>query len=151
MAPFLLSRALPRDFPDLLAIILISLSSFEASFVQNSVAGLRLGPLIFFLTIPPACALASMSNSLRKIREELAVLAYGGSGWQVWVRHFLRGLTCSLIAVSIPLLSEISLGSQLSTLQASTAALATLLGGISYVAPALHRIRSVEFAENYKA
>ena len=150
-APFVLSGAFPREFTDLLAIIVIALFGMEASLVRLSLAGYELGPLILFLSIPPACALGSLSNSARKLHEEQALLAYGGSGWQVGLRHFLRGFTCSLIAVSPPLLWEFFAEGSPLMLQTSLVAFAALVGGLSYAAPGLRRIRSMEFAENYKA
>ena len=150
-ALFVLSGAFPRGFTDLLVIIIIALFGFEASLVRVNLAGFELGSLILFVSIPPSCALASLSIGTRKLREELALLAYGGSGWQVWVRYFLRGFTCCLIGFSpIALWETIAKGS-FSVLETSTVAFAAFVAGVSYTAPSLRRIRSPEFAENYKA
>ena len=150
-APYILSGAFPKELTDLLAILIIGLAGIEASFIRLSFAGLQLGPLILFLSVPLTCALASLSNTTRKLREELALFAYGGSWWQVWVRYFLRGFTCSLIAVFPLVAGEIASTGSVSLLQTSLIALVSIFGGVFYAAPSLRRIRSVEFVENYKA
>jgi len=150
-APFILSGAFPRELTDLLAILIIGIAGLEASLIQYNIAGLELGPLILFLSVPLTCALASLSNTGKKLREELALFAYGGSEWQVWTRYFLRGFTCSLIAVFPLFVEEIARTGSASALQTSLLILAAVAGGAFYSAPSLRRVRSVEFAENYKA
>ena len=68
-APFILSGAFPRELTDLLAILIIGIAGLEASLIQYNIAGLELGPLILFLSVPLTCALASLSNTGKKLRE----------------------------------------------------------------------------------
>ena len=95
-------------------------------------------------------ALASMTDTSRRLREELALLAYGSAAWYIGARYFLRGLACALVAITPFVFLEYSL----QHLTLPTVVLATLLvpvaGGLSYATPALSRMRSKRFAENYK-
>lgn len=150
-APFVMRGALPREFTDLLAIAIIGLAGLQAYLTRFSIAGFELGFLALFFSILPTCILASLSNTTRKLREELALLAYGGSAWQVWARHFLRGFTCSLIALSPFLIAEIIATDYAIAPRSLLLLLAVVLGGIFYSGPSLRRVRSAEFAENYKA
>jgi len=150
-APFVVGGAFPREFTDLLVIAIIGLAGLQAYLTRFTVGGVELGFLTLFLTVLPTCTLASLSNATRKLREELALFAYGGSAWQVWAKHFLRGFTCSLIALSPFLSLEIittgySVGSRSLLL-----VLAAVLGGTFYSGPSLRRVRSAEFAVSYKA
>jgi len=114
-------------------------------------------PVLFGTTIWPQLliialvnVLASRSDTARKLREELALIAYGGSGWQVWLRYFVRGLSLTLVAIG-PLL-YVDYASPHFQL-APTIILAfslSAIGGACFAAPGLARIRSRQFAESYK-
>ena len=150
-APLVLSGALPREFPDLLAMLIIAITSFESSVARQTVGNFQLGSLIPFLAIPPACALASLSNTGKKVREELALFAYGGSGWEVLARYFLRGLACSLLALSPLILFQTVSAGLASILSNPIFLLASVIGGLCYAAPSQRRLRSEKLAGNYKA
>jgi len=108
------------------------------------------GTWLQLLTIALVSALASRSDTARKLREELALLAYGGSSWQVWLRYFVRGLACALVA-SLPLLySEYALTGFSIEPTAVSAFFVSSVGGFFYAAPSLARMRSKGFVENYK-
>ncbi len=150
-ATFILSGAIPRELTDILAIVIIGLTGLQAYQVRFSLAGLELGPLMLLLTLAATCGLASLSNTVQRLREELALLAYGGSMRQVWLRHFLRGFVCCLIALS-PLIATDIIGSGYVLHFRPILFLgAALLGGFSYSGPSFRRVRSVDFAEHYKA
>ena len=148
--PVVLSGALPRGATDLLAIFTMAIVSVGFSLDPTQYV-LVSGIWLQFVTIALVSVLASHSDTARKLREELALIAYGGSGWQIWLRYFVRGLACALLATSPFLYLEyarrifVSESIVISTLTAS------IIGGFSYAAPSLARIRSREFAENYKS
>src|SRR5712691_9010092 len=102
------------------------------------------------LVVPPTCALASVSTTTRRTREELALFAYGGSSWQILLRYFFRGAIIALVAFTPVILQGF-----LST--ASVFGLILLMialfvaGGLFYSLPSLRRIRSSSFVENYKS
>ncbi len=148
--PIVIDGAVPRGLTDALAILTIATVG-----LQSALRPIMLGPEqlgVWYLTLPVSLvsALASRSDTARKLREELAVLAYGGSNWQIWLRYFLRGLICSFIA-SLPFLSVEYLTRSLSIpLAGFFAAVMSLVGGVFYAAPSFTRIRSKQFVENYK-
>lgn len=150
-ALFVMGGAFPREFTDLLAIAIIGLAGLQAYLTRLTIGGFDLGFLMLFLSVLPTCTLASLSNATRKLREELALFAYGGSAWQVWAKHFLRGFTCSLIALSPFLTVEIITTGYSINSRSLLLLLAAVLGGAFYSGPSLRRVRSAEFVESYKA
>lgn len=150
-APTVASSAFPHESTDLLAMLIIGLAGLQAYMTKFNYSGLEIGFLALLCSVPLTCTLASLSNTTRKLREELALLAYGGSLRHVAMRHFLRGLTCSIIALFPFLTAEIIGAGYVIALRSVSLVAAGFLGGISYAGPSIRRIRSVEFAENYKA
>lgn len=150
-APTIAFGAFPHESTDLLAMLIIGLAGLQAYVTRFSYSGLEIGFLALLCSVPLTCALASLSNTARKLREELAFLAYGGSLWQVAMRHFLRGLTCSLLALLPFFAAEIIGAGNVTVLRSVLLLAAGFLGGIFYASPNIRRIRSVGFAENYKA
>lgn len=148
--PVVFSGAVPGGVSDALAILTIATVSLGSSLNPERPALVQPGLWYLVLAVSLVCALASRSDTARKLREELALLAYGGSNWQVWLRYFLRGLTCALIA-SLPFLYSEYIATGLSVLSTILpATLISAMGGIFYAAPSLTRIRSKRFVENYK-
>jgi hypothetical protein len=116
-----------------------------------------IGPPVFgsrlwlsLLVVPPTVALASVSTTTRRTREELALFAYGGSGWQILLRYFFRGAICALIAFSPVILPGFLTTTSIPELILPVLAL-LLAGGLFYSLPSLRRIRSSSFVENYKS
>jgi len=148
--PIVLSGALPREATDLLAILVMGIVALEASLAAT-------GPTVFssrlwlsLLVVPPTCALASVSTTTRRTREELALFAYGGSGWQILLRYFIRGAIIALVAFSPVLLQGFLMTTSILELVA-TAFVLLFAGGLFYSLPSLRRIRSSSFVENYKS
>ena len=148
--PIVLSGALPREATDLLAILVMGIVALETSLAT-------LGPVVFssrlwlsLLVVPPTCALASVSTTTRRTREELALFAYGGSGWQILLRYFIRGAIIALVAFSPVILQGFLTPTSILELIA-TAFVLLFAGGLFYSLPSLRRIRSSSFAENYKS
>jgi hypothetical protein len=148
--PIVLSGALPREATDLLAILVMGIVALEASLAT-------LGPIVFssrlwlpLLVVPPTCALASVSTTTRRTREELALFAYGGSCWQILLRYFIRGAIIALIAFS-PIIIQSFLTTTSILELVVTASILLFAGGLFYSLPSLRRIRSSSFAENYKS
>jgi hypothetical protein len=102
------------------------------------------------LVVPPTCALASVSTTTRRTREELALFAYGGSGWQILLRYFFRGAIIALVAFSPVILQGFLTTTSIPELILLVFAL-VLAGGLFYSLPGLRRIRSSSFVENYKS
>ena len=149
-APLVLGGAVPRGATDTLAILTIGMIGLESGIAQGRLASLPVGLWFLFVSVPPVAALASLSDTARKLREELALFAYGGSSWQVWVRYFLRGVSCTLLAISPFLYIEYATLGYSLPLTILSAILLSTVGGASYSTPSLTRIRSTTFAENYK-
>jgi len=148
--PIVLSGALPRETTDLLAILVMGIVALEDSLAT-------IGPTVFsstlwlsLLVVPPTCALASVSTTTRRTREELALFAYGGSGWQILLRYFIRGAIIALVAFS-PIIFQGFLTTTSILELVATATLLLFAGGLFYSLPSLRRIRSSSFAENYKS
>src|SRR2546428_3496916 len=115
-----------------------------------------IGPPAFYsrlrlslLIVPPTCALASVSTTTRPTREELALFAYRGSGWQILLRYFFRGAIIALVALSPIILQGLIAAASVFGLILLVIAL-FLAGGLFYSLPSLRRIRSSAFVENYK-
>ena len=148
--PVVLSGAFPRGLPDALAMIIIGVDSLNYSWTQHGPVTIGTAYLLLGLTVAFVSVLASRSDTARKLREELALIAYGGSSWQVWIRYFVRGLALTLIAIT-PLLYAEYRSAQFPVLQTMTLVSAiAALAGFCYSVTSLVRIRSREFAENYK-
>jgi hypothetical protein len=148
-APVVLSGALPRELSDLVAIAIIELAALQTVLSPpQSLIGLSFSWIIILL-VPLTSVLAAMSNSPNREREELALIAYGGSAAQIELRYFLRGGIITTIGL-LPLVLRILLNVTplLPSLSALTALI--LLGGLTYAIPALRRTRSLSFVEQYK-
>ena len=147
--PIVLSGAIPRDASDLLAIAVMGIVALEAAIAAIGPAfTYRL--LLSLLVIPPTCALASVSTTTRRTREELALFAYGGSSWQILLRYFLRGTICAIVAFS-PILIEWTVSLSFIPQLIGIIPILALSGGLFYSLPSLRRIRSTSFVENYKS
>lgn len=147
--PIVLSGAIPRDASDLLAITVMGIVALETAIASISPAfTYRL--LLSLLVVPPACALASVSATTRRTKEELALLAYGGSSWQILIRYFFRGSICTIVAFS-PILIEWTVSLSFTPQLIGITTITVLSGGLFYSLPSLRRIRSTSFAENYKS
>ena len=149
-APVILTGALPRELPDLLAVFTLILGSVEVSAGPLLKAGFHLGQLILVLMVPPICALAGLSITPTREKEELALIAYGGSDRQIHFRYFLRGTLCTAIGVSPFILDAMVSADFQFTTQIAVVTLALLIGGISYATPSLRRTRTPGFFERYK-
>ncbi len=148
--PVVLSGIVPRGTTDALAMLTIVIVGIDYSLIPARPVFLGPGTWLQLLTIAPVSALASRSDTARKLREELALLAYGGSTGQVWLRYFVRGVACALVA-SLPLLyREYALAGFSIELTAVSSFLISAVGGFFYAAPSLARMRSKGFAESYK-
>ena len=147
--PIVLSGAVPRDASDLLAMAVMGIVALEAAMAAIGPA-LTYRLLLSLLVVPPACALASVSATTRRTREELALLAYGGSSWQIVLRYFFRGIICTVIAFS-PILVEWTVSLNFTPQLIAITTILVLSGGLFYSLPSLRRIRSASFAENYKS
>jgi hypothetical protein len=144
-----LSGALPREVSDLVAIAIIELAALQTLLSQpQSLIGLNFS-WIMILLVPLTSVLAAMSNSPNREREELALIAYGGSATQIELRYFLRGGIITTIGL-LPLVLRILL--DLTRVLPSLLGLAALiiLGALTYAIPALRRTRSLSFVEQYK-
>jgi hypothetical protein len=148
--PIVLSGAIPRETTDLLAILVMGIVALEASLATIGPAGFNSRFLLSLGVVPPTCALASVSTTTRRTKEELALFAYGGSSWQILLRYFFRGAICALIAFSPVILQGFLTATPILEL---TVPLIILLfaGGLFYSLPSLRRIRSSAFVENYKS
>lgn len=148
--PIVLSGAIPREATDLLAIIVMGIVALEASLATIGPTAFNSRFWLSLLVVPPTCALASVSTTTRRTKEELALFAYGGSGWQILLRYFLRGAIIALVAFSPALLQGFFAGYSIFELAAAVIAL-LFAGGLFYSLPSLRRIRSSSFVENYKS
>ena len=131
----------------MLAIATVGLESSSASL---GLSLLRSGTWFLLATVAFVSALASRSDTVWKLREELALLAYGGSNWQVSMRYFLRGMTCTLLAILPSLYIEHATTGIAYSSTVLSAVLLSTVGAIFYATPSLTRMRSKRFVENYK-
>src|SRR5437879_13436588 len=148
-APVILSRALPKELSDLLALSILALASLESVFAQLQPFNQPAWFVTLVVLVPLTCALAALSNSSRTQKEELALFAYGGSGLQIQLRYILRGVVLSIIGSSPLWLRFLATESNLSTNLVSLLGSA-IVGGLAYAAPAIKRTRSLAFVEQYK-
>ncbi len=147
--PVVLSGVLPRGASDLLAMVIVVTASLNAALGPTRLAGFDIGPELLVLSVLASCALAALSNSTQRLKEELALFAYGSSAWVVALRGFLRGVACVFVAL-LPYLALEARGLGLLAGSMITVYLALGVGGVSYALPALTRTRSLDFVENYK-
>jgi len=148
--PIVLSGAIPREATDLLAILVMGIVALETSLGTIGPVSFNSRLWLSLLVVPPTCALAAVSTTTRRTREELALFAYGGSSWQIFLRYFFRGAICSLVAFSPVILLEFFATAPIRELVLSALAL-ILAGGLFYSLPSLRRIRSSSFVEHYKS
>jgi hypothetical protein len=148
--PIVLSGALPREATDLLAILVMGIVAVEASLASLSPTIFSTRLWLSLLVVPPTCALASVSTTTRRTREELALFAYGGSGWQILLRYFIRGAIVALVAFSPVIIQGFFTTTSIFELIV-TVTILLFAGGLFYSLPSLRRIRSSSFAENYKS
>jgi len=148
--PIVLSGAIPREATDLLAMLVMGIVALEASLATIGPPALDSRLWLSLLVVPPTCALASVSTTTRRTKEELALFAYGGSSWQILLRYFFRGAICALIAFS-PVILQGFLATTTIPELVLPALLLIFAGGLFYSLPSLHRIRSSSFVENYKS
>ncbi len=149
-APIVLAGALPKELPDLLAIFILGLASTETALIQVQFGRAALSSVILLLTVAPACALASLSNSSRRQREELALFAYGGAGWQIHLRYFVRGSIVALVGVSPQILINESTMARTGHPLLWLVVALVVTGGAFYAAPSLRRTSSLDFVEHFK-
>jgi cadmium resistance protein CadD (predicted permease) len=148
-APVILSGALPRELSDLLAISILALASLESVFAQLQSFNQPAWFATLLGLVPMTCALAALSNSSRTQKEELALFAYGGAGWQIQLRYVVRGFVVAVIGL-LPLWLKFIATENVSSLSLVLFLLSAAVGGLSYAAPALKRTRSLAFVEQYK-
>lgn len=148
-APVVLSGALPRELSDLLAISILALASVESVFVQLQPFNQPAWLATLLVLVPMTCALASLSNSSRTQKEELALFAYGGAGWQIQLRYVVRGFVLAVIGL-LPLWFRFITAENMFSLSLVLLLVSAAVGGLSYAAPALKRTRSLAFVEQYK-
>jgi hypothetical protein len=148
-APVILSGALPREVSDLLAIAILALASLESIFAQLQPFNESAWSVTLLVLVPLTCALAALSNSSRTQREELALFAYGGAGWQIQLRYVVRGCVVATIGL-LPLWLRFIANENILSAGMILLLLSATLGGLSYAAPALKRTRSLAFVEQYK-
>jgi hypothetical protein len=148
-APVILSGALPKELSDFLAIAILALASLESVFaqIQPSNQSGWFGTLL--VLVPLTCALAALSNSSRTQKEELALFAYGGAGWQIQLRYVVRGFVVAVIGL-LPLWLRFIVTENDLSINLVLLLVSATVGGLSYVAPALKRTRSLAFVEQYK-
>jgi hypothetical protein len=148
-APVVLSGALPREFSDLLAMVILGIASVQLVLAGPTPFSSLSSSWILLFLVPLLCVLAALSSSPSREREELALVAYGGSSRLIELRYVLRGGIITIIGLApalFRLLSEsLSLSFGLVVL-----ALLVLIGGSTYAIPSFKRTRSVNFVEHYK-
>lgn len=148
-APVVLSGALPRELSDLLAISILALASIESVFAQLQPFNQPAWFATLLVLVPMTCALASLSNSSRTQKEELALFAYGGAGWQIQLRYLVRGFVLAVIGL-LPLWLRLVTTENVFSFSLVLLLVSAAVGGLSYAAPALKRTRSLAFVEQYK-
>ena len=148
-APVVLSGALPRELSDLLAISILALASIESVFAQLQPFSQAPWFATLLVLVPMTCALASLSNSSRTQKEELALFAYGGAGWQIQLRYLVRGFVLAVIGL-LPLWLRLVTTDNVFSFSLVLLLVSAGVGGLSYAAPALKRTRSLAFVEQYK-
>ncbi len=148
-APVVLSGALPRELSDLLAISILALASLESVFYQLQPLNQPAWFATSLVLVPMTCALAALSNSSRTQKEELALFAYGGAGWQIQLRYIVRGVVVAIIGL-LPLWFRFLTTQAIFSANLVLLLVSAVIGGLAYAAPALKRTRSLAFVEQYK-
>jgi hypothetical protein len=148
-APVILSGALPRELSDLLAISILALANLESVFAPLQSFNQPASFATLLVLVPMTCALAALSNSARTQKEELALFAYGGAGWQIQVRYVVRGFVVAVVGL-LPLWLKFITTENVLSLSLVFLLVSAAVGGLSYAAPALKRTRSLAFVEQYK-
>ena len=148
-APVVLSGALPRELSDLLAISILALASLESVFYQLQPLNQPAWFATLLVLVPMTCALAALSNSSRTQKEELALFAYGGAGWQIQLRYIVRGVVVAIIGL-LPLWFRFLTTQAIFSANLVLLLVSAVVGGLAYAAPALKRTRSLAFVEQYK-
>lgn len=131
-------------------MMIMGIAAAEGSLSKTALPGLGRVQWLVLLTVVLTSSLASLSNTTKRLREELAVFAYGGATWHIALRYFLRGSTCTLIGVSPLLIVETTLTGSSLKLEALALVLFAIAGGVFYSLPSLGRTRSQDFVEHYK-
>lgn len=149
-SPIVLSGAIPREATDLLAILVMEIVALEALFASTDPSVFNSRLWLSLLVVPPTCALASISTTTRRTREELALFAYGGSGWQILLRYFIRGAIIALVSFSPIVLRGFLIDTSIAD-AVLTIVVLLFAGGLFYSLPSLRRLRSSSFVENYKS
>ena len=149
-APVMLAGALPRDLSDLLAIGILDTATIQLLLTQTlSLLIVNIYWILFlFVLIPLTSVLAALSNSPKREREELALVAYGGSARQIELRYTLRGAIITAVGL-LPFILR-TLTDPSPSWGLSLVVILALLGGSAYAIPPLRRTRSVHFVEQYK-
>lgn len=149
-APVLLAGALPRDLSDLLAIGILDVATVQLVLSQTLfLVIVNIYWILFlFLLIPLTSVLAALSNSPKREREELALVAYGGSARQIELRYTLRGAIITVVGL-LPFVFR-SLMDTSSIWGLALVGILALLGGSAYAIPPLRRTRSLHFVEQFK-
>jgi hypothetical protein len=148
-APVVLSGAVPRELSDLLAISILALASLESVFYQLQPLNQPAWFATLLVLVPMTCALAALSNSSRTQKEELALFAYGGAGWQIQLRYIVRGVVVAIIGL-LPLWFRFLTTQAIFSANLVLLLVSAVVGGLAYAAPALKRTRSLAFVEQYK-
>ena len=149
-APVMLAGALPRDLSDLLAIGILDVATIQLVLSQTlSLLIVNIYWVLFlFVLIPLTNILAALSSSPKRERQELALVAYGGSSRQIELRYTLRGAIITAVGLLPFILRTVTDPSP--TWGLSVVAILTLLGGSAYAIPPFRRTRSLHFVEQYK-
>ncbi|MBO0888048.1 hypothetical protein J2P12_03010 [Candidatus Bathyarchaeota archaeon] len=148
-APVVLSGVIPRELSDLVAIGIIELAAIQIVFSpQRLFTGLNFSWIIL-LAVPLTSVLAAMSNSPNREREELALVAYGGSAAHIQLRYLLRGGIITTLGLA-PFILATLLDQTLLPPSLFAISVLILLGGVTYAIPILRRTRSLNFVEQYK-
>ena len=148
-APVVLSGALPRELSDLLAIAILALASLESVFAQLQPFNQSGWFATLLVLVPLTCGLAALSNSASTQREELALFAYGGAGWQIQLRYVVRGFVVAVTGL-LPIWLRFITTENILSVNLVLLLVSATIGGLSYAAPALKRTRSLAFVEQYK-
>ena len=143
-----LSGVLPRELSDLLAVSILELASLEAVLLEVQLFATA-SSWVLALLAPLTGALAALSNSSKRQREELALFAYGGSPLQIQGRYVVRGVIISLLGLLPLLIDQLVKSVRLSPQIMGTLTLA-LVAAIVYAIPGYYRTRSLGFVEQYK-
>lgn len=148
-APVILSGAIPREVSDFIAISVLAITSIQLLFAGPLPFSSLNSSWILILLVPLVCVLAALSNSPNREREELALVAYGGSSRQLELRYVLRGAIITISGL-VPVLFRIVSNSPSLSTGIFVLLLLVIIGGSTYAIPALKRTHSLNFVEQYK-